>query len=128
MSNILNYVLGVLLVCCLLITGAFWVSNNSLEKQVLANQKAITILGVQKDALQANNNDLKKALDTQNASLAKLGEIQATVSSLFTTFNTSVATTNKQIASVKDAISKEKVPTTCADTIQYLKDARKELK
>lgn len=128
MPNILNYVLGGLLALAVVLCGTLWLQNNSLEKQVLANQKAITTLSVQNDALQANNGDLKKALDNQNASLAKLGEIQSTVSSLFTSFSASVATTNKQIEGVKDAISKEKPPATCKDTIQYLRDARKELK
>lgn len=128
MTNILNYILGGLLVLAVVFGGTLWFQNNSLEKQVLANQKAITILGVQNDALQANNTDLKKALDNQNVSLAKLGDIQNTVASLFTSFNASVATTNKQIANVKEAISKEKPPATCKDTIQYLRDARKELK
>lgn len=128
MTNILNYVLGGFLVLAVVFCGTLWFQNNSLEKQVLANQKAITILSVQNDALQANNTDLKKALDNQNVSLAKLGDIQNTVASLFTSFSASVATTNKQIAAVKDVISKEIPPVTCKDTIQYLRDARKELK
>lgn len=128
MPNILNYVLGGLLALAVIFGGTLWFQNNSLEKQVLANQKAITTLSVQNDALQANNTDLKKALDNQNVSLAKLGDIQNTVSSLFTSFNASVATTNKKIAEVKDVISKEIPPATCKDTIQYLRDTRKELK
>lgn len=128
MTNILNYVLGGLLAIAVVFGGTLWFQNNSLEKQVLTSQRDIAVLTVQRDALQANNTDLKKALDGQNASLAQLANIQRMVDGLFTEFNLSVASTTKQIAGVKDAISKEKPPATCKDTIQYLRDARKELK
>ncbi|MNK14238.1 hypothetical protein D3C87_323370 [compost metagenome] len=128
MSNILNYALGILLVGALIVCGSFWVSNNSLEKELLTQKATISTLSLQKDALQASNNGLSDALTKQNESLAKLGEIQNTVSALFTNFNASVATTNKQIATIKTTIEKETTPTTCKDTIKYLKDARKEYK
>lgn len=128
MTNILNYVLGGLLAIAVVFGGTLWFQNNSLEKEVLTNQRDITTLTVQRDALQSNNTDLKKALDGQNASLAQFAEIQRMVSALFTEFDLSYAFTTKQIASVKDAISKEKAPTTCKESVQYLRDARKELK
>lgn len=128
MTNILNYILGGFLVVALLFAGGLWIENNSLEKKVLVSDKAITVLSVQRDALQKSNEDLKKAVDTQNTSLAKLEEIQASVTAMFTGFNASLVTTNKQIAGIKAGISKEIPPATCKDTIQYLKDARKEFK
>jgi predicted nucleic acid-binding Zn-ribbon protein len=128
MTNILNYILGGLLAFAVITSGVLWFENNSLEKDVLKKENSITTLTVQRDALQRSNDDLKKAIDTQNGSLARLEEIQGTVTALFTGFNASLATTNKQIAGIKEAVSKEKPPATCKDTIQYLKDARKELK
>jgi hypothetical protein len=128
MTNILNYVLGGLLALAVVFGGTMWFQNNSLEKEVLKQNATITTLSVQKDALQANNTDLKKALDGQNASIAQFAEIQRMVSALFTEFDLSYASTAKQIASVKEAISKEKAPTTCKESVQYLRDARKEIK
>jgi len=128
MTNILNYVLGGLLALAVVFGGTLWVKNNSLEKEVLQQNATITTLSVQKDALQANNTDLKKALDGQNASIAQFAEIQRMVDGLFTEFNLSYASTSKQIASVKEVISKEKPPATCKESVQYLRDARKEIK
>lgn len=124
----LNYILGGLLALAVIISGVLYVSNNSLQKDVLKRDSTITTLTVQTEALQNSNNDLRASIVNQNYSLTKLGEIQNTVTALFTSFNDNVSTTNKQIAGVKDAISKEKPPATCADTINYLKNARKELK
>lgn len=128
MTNILNYVLGGLLALAVIFGGTLWFQNNSLEKEALIANATITTLTNQKESLQANNDSLKAAIDTQNTSLLKLGEIQSGVTALFTNFNASVASTNRQIAGVKDAISKEKAPVTCQDTINYLKNARKEYK
>ena len=91
MTNILNYILGGFLVVALLFAGGLWIENNSLEKKVLVSDKAITVLSVQRDALQKSNEDLKKAVDTQNTSLAKLEEIQASVTAMFTGFNSNDA-------------------------------------
>lgn len=128
MNQILNYVLGGLLALAVIFSGTMWFQNNSLEKEVLKQNSTITTLSVQKDALQANNTDLKKALDGQNASIAQFAEIQRMVDGLFTEFNLSYASTSKQIASVKEVISKEKPPATCKESVQYLRDARKEIK
>lgn len=128
MTNILNYVLGGLLALAVVFGGTLWIKNNSLEKEVLTQSATITTLSVQKDALQSNNTELKTALDRQNASLGQLANIERMMGGLFTEFNLSYASTTKQIASVKDAISKEKAPTTCKESVQYLRDARKELK
>lgn len=128
MTNILNYILGGLLFLSIALGATLWFQNNSLEKQVLTNNATITTLTVQKDALQWSNDGLVTAIKTQNTSVEKLGEIQKTITALFTNFNESVTTTNKQIAGIKAGISKETPPTTCAATIQYLKDARKEYK
>lgn len=128
MTNILNYVLGGLLVLAVVTSGTLWFKNNSLEKQVLENNATITTLSVQKDALQTNNNELKDVLNKQNTSILALGDVQKEVKALFITFNSSLATTNKQISNIKDAVTKEKPPATCQDTIKYLKDARKEYK
>lgn len=128
MNNIFEYILGGLLVVCLIVGGVLWVQKSNLEKQILTKNAEITTLSVQNSALQSSNNDLKKSIENQNESLAKLGKIQESVNALFANFNDSLASTNKQIASIKSSVNKEQVPATCKDTIQYLKDARREFK
>lgn len=128
MTNIINYVLGGLLALSMLFGGYQWWHSSSLTKQLETSKTTIATLSVQKEALQANNDSLKAVIDTQNASVAALGEVKKSVDALFANFNSSVAATNKQIGSIKDAIKKEPIPVDCKSTIQYLKDARKELK
>lgn len=128
MTNILNYILGGLLVLAVLVAAGLWFQNNSLEKTVLEQNVQMTTLSNQKDALQASNDNLVKSIENQNKSLERLNEIQKTLTDLFTGFNSSMSYTNKKITDIQNTISKEPVPATCKDTIQYLKDTRKEFK
>ncbi len=127
MTKILSWLFGVLFSLAFIGLMGLWWENTELQKELLRNENTITVLSVQRDALQQSNNNLTSALTVQNKGIEKLGDVQKDIDKLFVGFNTMMTTTNKQISGIKDSVSKEATPKTCADTIKYLKDARKEM-
>lgn len=128
LSKLLAWVFGVFFALCFTGLMLLWWENTELQKDVLRSENTITVLTNQRDALEESNRNLTSALTTQNKALEKLGLLQQSVDGMFSTFNTQFIATNKQIGSIKDRVASETTPTTCKDTIQYLKDARKEIK
>jgi len=128
MSKLLSWVFGIFF--ALTFTGLMllWWENTELQKDVLRSENTITVLTTQRDALQQSNENLTSSLTTQSEAIRKLGLLQQSVDGMFSSFNTQLIATNKQIGDVKQRVSAEATPKTCKDTIQYLKDARKEIK
>lgn len=128
MSKMLAWVFGVFFAFTFTGLMLLWWENTELQAEVLRKENTITTLSVQRDALQVAQTGLVAALTVQNTAVTRLGNLQASLDKLFETTNAQVVATTKQISSIRESVSKETTPVTCKDTIQYLKDARKEFK
>lgn len=128
MNNILTYVLSGIIAILLAVCGWLYVDGNSLEKDLLRANSSITTLTLQRDALQSNNTQLVEQMRVQGEAVALLGQIKKDVDLVFADFTKNVATTQKDIKTIKETIALEATPQTCEDAMRYLRQTAKEIK
>lgn len=97
-----------------------WLYIQSLRSEIISQQSTIATLSAENKTLTSNNAILQAALTTQNTAIEKISDLATDTKARFDLLGVNVQQQTSSLDVKLQNLMKEKRPTTCEETIQYL--------